>query len=104
MAPPLTRIHFMDKRFVALGDGRTYSSSDGASFEPHAAGTDKLWNLAHGEGQYLAVGQGGAVLTSTDGTTWQSHRLDTSRTMTGAAYGNGRFVAVGDVVVVGTRG
>ena len=44
---------------------------------------------------YVAVGDNGTILTSTDGTTWTSRTSGTSNFLYGVTYGNSTFVAVG---------
>lgn len=43
-------------------------------------------------GQFLAVGDAGTLLTSSDGTRWTSQNLPTSYDMVSIAYANGRYV------------
>ena len=50
----------------------------------------------------MAVGRGGAILTSPDGVTWTQRTSGTSRDLNGVAYGNGLFVAVGDFGIIFT--
>lgn len=47
-------------------------------------------------GQFLAVGAGGTIVSSTDGVTWTPRSSGTSSLLTGIAYGGGRYVAVGN--------
>ncbi|MGE5590769.1 MAG: S-layer homology domain-containing protein [Bacillota bacterium] len=58
------------------------------------AGTG-LNDVAYGEGQYAAVGAGGAIFTSPDGSAWTPQTSGTTQSLLGVAYGGGRFVAVG---------
>jgi hypothetical protein len=52
--------------------------------------------VTYGNGLFVAVGDGGAILTSPDGVTWTPRTSGTSNTLFGVTYGNGLFVAVGD--------
>ena len=54
-----------------------------------------LTGIAYGAGTYVAVGQAGLVLTSTDGVSWNLQRVGTYQDFTSIAYGNSRFVASG---------
>ena len=45
---------------------------------------------------FIAVGRGGFILTSADGTTWTSRTTYTSTDLYDVTYGNSKFVAVGD--------
>lgn len=46
-------------------------------------------------GKFVAVGAGGAIMTSPDGTTWTTRTPPTTPGFTDVAYGNGLWVAVG---------
>ena len=52
--------------------------------------------VAYGNGQFVAVGFGGTIVTSTDGVSWVQRESGTQNYLKGVAYGNGQFVAVGD--------
>lgn len=56
---------------------------------------DPIYAIAHGTNQFVAVGDRGTILTSSDGSNWtlQSRRVDLP--LNGVAYGDGVFVAVG---------
>lgn len=51
--------------------------------------------LTHGNGYFVAVGQGGAVHVSTDGSSWNNVTTATD-SVHGVVYGNRTFVAVGE--------
>lgn len=55
---------------------------------------------AAGHGGFVAVGEGGTLLTSTDGRTWMDTPSPTSATLRGVAAGGTGYVAVGDGGVV----
>ncbi|HXI52794.1 MAG TPA: immunoglobulin domain-containing protein [Candidatus Saccharimonadales bacterium] len=54
-----------------------------------------LFSVAYGEGRYVAVGDQGAVLSSTNAVDWSNHSLHAASELTAVAFGQGRFVAVG---------
>jgi hypothetical protein len=95
--------------FAAVGsyDGNPiYSelltSPDGTNWFRQPSGTtEHLLGVAYGAGRFVAVGEKGVVLTSTDGTTWITTRApaDYNEDLYGVAYGmiigTGYFVAVG---------
>ncbi|MFD2328353.1 S-layer homology domain-containing protein [Cohnella sp. GCM10020058] len=60
--------------------------------------SDNLRGLVYAEDKHLfvAVGDGGAILTSADGENWTKQTLDTTARLSGVAYGDGLFVAVGE--------
>jgi hypothetical protein len=55
-----------------------------------------LYGVAHGGGRFVAVGDAGTIITSTDGTNWWLVPSPTNRALRGVTFGNNRFVAVGD--------
>ena len=59
-----------------------------------------LEDVAYGDGKFVAVGQGGAIIRSTDGMTWELSTSGTLAWLRSAAYGGGQFVAVGDTGTV----
>jgi len=78
--------------------------SVGVTWTPRIVGK-KLNGVAYGKdlngnGLFVAVGGGGTILTSPDGITWTLQTSGTSNTLYGIAYGNGRFVAVGENVIL----
>ncbi|MGO4547582.1 cadherin-like beta sandwich domain-containing protein [Paenibacillus sp. 2TAB23] len=63
---------------------------------PASAATGDLWAIAYGNGMYVAVGEGGAIKTSSDGENWTGTTVTPQWSYSDVAYGNGLFVAVGD--------
>jgi hypothetical protein len=67
---------------------------------------ENLWAAAYGNSTFVAVGEYGTILTSTDGVTWtlQDPGIDTN--IRGVAYLNDLFVAVGefDTILTSTDG
>ena len=57
--------------------------------------TNNLWDVTWGNGQYVAVGNNGTILTSSDGGTWSKQISGTSAHIYGVSWGNNQFVAVG---------
>ena len=57
--------------------------------------TKDLHGVIYANGLFTAVGDGGIILTSTDGRDWQTAAIVTSDSLRGVAYGTNRFVAVG---------
>ena len=52
--------------------------------------------MAYGNSLFVAVGDGGVILTSPDGVNWTARVSGTYNSLFGVTYGNGTFVAVGD--------
>lgn len=84
-------------KFVAVGNGHTYTSADGVDWRSKEFGYDmtcEFTSIAYGNGIYLAVGSGQShyCTKSTDGINWDGdisnyHLVD-------IAYGNGKFAAL----------
>ncbi len=64
---------------------------------PH---NDPLLEVTHGNGRFVAVGERGAVVVSTNGADWTLHRVKGQPTLTSVAYGNGVFVGVAHSVIL----
>jgi hypothetical protein len=64
---------------------------------PH---NDPLLEVAHGDGRFVAVGERGSVVVSTNGADWALHRVKGQPRLTGVAHGNGVFVAVAQGVIL----
>src|SRR5439155_19477523 len=60
----------------------------------------RLFGVAYGNNNFIAVGLGGAVAASSDGTNWVSQNSGTSGDLYGVTYGNGVFVAVGGLGLI----
>jgi len=61
---------------------------------------NSLSGVSYGNGTFVAVGDIGTVLTSSDGATWTVRTSGTRNYLRGVAYGNNTFVAVGDAGTV----
>jgi len=55
----------------------------------------QLYDVAYGNNAFVAVGNNGAILTSTDGITWIDRSVSGVSNIEGIVYGNNIFVAVG---------
>ena len=55
-----------------------------------------MTHTTYAESVHVGVGPNGAILTSLDGATWTPRTSGTSARLAEVAYGNGKFVAVGD--------
>jgi len=58
-------------------------------------GSDDLTFVGVGNGQFVAVGKGGRILTGSNGQSWTARTSGTGSDLYGAAYGSGIFVVVG---------
>uniref|UniRef100_UPI0025CE5762 hypothetical protein n=1 Tax=uncultured Lamprocystis sp. TaxID=543132 RepID=UPI0025CE5762 len=93
-------VAYGNNRFVAVASGgtgtRVMTSPDGIAWTAYAAANDNLsWrSVTYGNGQFVAVGSAGAVMTSTDGSTWTTRTAAAAINWTSVTYGDGLFVAV----------
>lgn len=88
-------------RYVLVGSREIWTSTNGLDWSPAAnpAQAD-VRHVIYASGQFVAVGSGG-ILTSPDGLAW------TQRSTRGApcvAYGNGRYVAPGNPILISSNG
>ncbi|MGA2506940.1 MAG: hypothetical protein ABSF80_05630 [Chitinispirillaceae bacterium] len=58
--------------------------------------SNNLQSITYGNGQYVAVGDAGTILTSPDGLVWTSRTSGITTRLWSVTYGNGLYVTVGD--------
>ena len=95
-------VAFANSRFVATGNGRTATSTNGSSW---TAGTNApssiLRGIAFGSNRWVVVGNGSRMGYSTDGASWtavpqaNNGGFGQSSDIYGLGFGNNRFVAAG---------
>jgi hypothetical protein len=77
------------------------TSPDGITWTARTAPDSIFRSVAHGNGTFVAVGDGSLgnsgvyAMTSPDGITWTSRTVPTATQWNGVTFANGRFVAVG---------
>lgn len=104
----LEAVTYDGSRFIAVGmdygggwEQTIYTSPDGTFWterydsDSGSGSNIRLLDVAYGNGVYVAVGDSGTIVHSTNGTSWSPVASGTSTTLTGVSYGNGLFVAVG---------
>ena len=69
---------------------------------PKPAPPPDINSVAFGAGRYVAVGDEGAIFSSSDGLTWSKKDSKTTRNLWSVIYGNNLFVAVGDGKIIRT--
>lgn len=98
----LNAVTFAENTFVAVGGGgdQILTSSNGTKWSVTRTGPQELSGVAHGNGRFVAVGQG-PIFYSSDGREWlRATNLDA--TFKAVAFGNNTFVAVGEDGAVAT--
>ena len=60
----------------------------------------RLFAVTHGNGRFVAIGEGGVIVTSEDLNKWTAAESGSTANLTDVEFGNGRFVAVGDTGTV----
>ena len=85
------------------------NSSNGTSWTSSSAtcsscGTDNVSinDVTYGNSTYVAVGQSGKILTSSDGTSWTSRTSGTTSSPIGITYGNSKFLTLTGTMDNGT--
>ncbi len=81
--------------FIAAGSSSILTSPDGTNWGLAVIVGRQIESLIYANGQFVAVGDDGLVLVSTDGASWQPRPPQTTRRLLGVTYGAGRFVAAG---------
>jgi hypothetical protein len=84
---------------VAVGDnGAVYASTNGIYWKRYGSGTMAwLRGVTHGNGGFVAVGEGGKIISSMFGTNnWTSRNSGLSVPFNRVAYSAGRYTAVAD--------
>ncbi|MFP4165112.1 MAG: WD40/YVTN/BNR-like repeat-containing protein [Chitinispirillaceae bacterium] len=107
----LSSVTWGKQMFVAVGgDGTILSSADGEEWTEQNSGTESPLNdVIWGKDQFMAVGRYGTVLTSPDGIEWNKRPtwiLNPSGDEPDfkiALYGNGRYIVIGNGVIVYSR-
>ena len=84
-------------RFLAVDNSASFTSTNGVSWTKNGSigVTGYAGQIASGGGKLVAVGNSGVVYSTDNGSTWQNGTYGFSwPDARGAAYGNGRWVAV----------
>ncbi|SDD68349.1 Uncharacterized protein SAMN02799630_06087, partial [Paenibacillus sp. UNCCL117] len=101
VAEQLNGIAYGNGVYAAGGiSSRIVTSTDGAVWTSRYKDTGSPAPIIQGmfyvNGKFIAPASRGVIHTSTDGTTWDTYNAnDTTITLRAAAYGNGKYVAVG---------
>jgi photosystem II stability/assembly factor-like uncharacterized protein len=79
--------------YLFAGPGSASAQMQWTVVSPPAT-SNNLTSITYGNGQYVAVGDNGTILTSPDGQTWTSQVSGTSNNLLSVTYGNGQYLAV----------
>jgi hypothetical protein len=71
------------------GGGGGSGSGAGTTWTLRFPGFNDLNGVTYGNGLFVAVGEGGTILTSPDGASWTRRTSGTSNRLRGVTYGNG---------------
>lgn len=80
---------------VADEQGRIFHSTDLTAWTFAFAAGARLEKIIHGGGKFVAVGAAGKILTSTNGSIWNTETSGTTNDLSDVAFGGGKYVAVG---------
>jgi hypothetical protein len=91
----MNRIRFVDGRFLAVGPGGAFATSeDGVNWTRSGVPTVlDLYDVAYGNGVYVVVGDSSARFWSTNGVDWVANPAAPGP-VAGVVFGNGKFVSI----------
>lgn len=92
------RIASNGSTFVSVGELGTIIVSTDAGVtwsSPPSGTTNNIGGVAYGNGKFVATGDKGLILTSTDGMNWETQATSTNEIIFGVSYIESQFVAVG---------
>jgi len=96
--PQLNDVTFAAGTFVAVGETSSAFANPGAGWTPYGTGVGSLNAVTHfpERALFTAVGDGGAIVTSVDGTAWAQQLTPAFVDLHDVAAGFGWLIAVGD--------
>lgn len=71
------------------------TSPDGVSWTTNSVFSPRMFDVAFGNGVFVAVGATGSIYVSSDGQSWTNHGFGTN-TLNRIVFGNGTFVIAGN--------
>ena len=107
---PLNSVAFGNGLFVIVGDGgAVLTSTNGLAWEAQtltAEGMPDLSGITFDQGLFVAVSDdaNGSIWTSPDGRNWTNRGIDFGVSFRGVSAAEGKFIAVGNTIVVSTNG
>lgn len=101
-------IRYVNNKFFILGYNLIGTSTDGITWStetiPSDASDRSLYDITYGNNKYIIVGGSGAILSSSDGSTWTIENSNTNGDIRSVIYANNMFIAVGSVYNDGDYG
>jgi photosystem II stability/assembly factor-like uncharacterized protein len=96
-APKLGNTEMLTEHSDILQLAKTYTfKNETAGYIPNTGGrTSRFTSVIYGNDLYVAVGNAGNLLTSTDGANWSPIYPGVTTSFNSVCYGNGLYVAVG---------
>lgn len=85
----LLRAILLSAAVVSVASAQTTWTQQSSGVSPALSG------IVFGGGKFVAAGEDGIILTSTNGVDWQAQTSGTIQSLRGVTYGNGIFVVVG---------
>jgi hypothetical protein len=92
----LSGLAYGNQIYVAAGAEVIAVSTNGVAWQTLALPDYNFEDITYANGTFVAVGNGGLVLSSVDGLTWQRHLTGTDNTLRDITYGQSSFVAIGN--------
>ena len=91
--------------WVSVGAGGSIFTAvgltTGAAFSQYSGTFQQLNAVCYGQSEFIAVGNGGVILASTDGTGWGDKTSNTNFDLNDIIYDGNRFIVVGDSGTIG---
>ncbi len=94
----MNAVTYGNGRFVAVGlNGTAQASADGTNWVAASPLPVTMYGVTYANGRFVGAGTGGnaEIRSSADGTNWTLNASIPSQPLNAIAYGDGRFVAVG---------
>lgn len=102
--PPVDDLKFGEGRFVGVSGLSILSTVDGSQWQTNYTGGNVMHGVTRMNGSFVAVGDGGTILQSTDGLQWRERTLNTTGAFYSVTAGKGLILAAGAVAAISPDG